>query len=280
MRTLYSEWIFSMRIGVVGYGIVGRAIAYGFRLKGRRVYINDPFLTARRFYEKDVLMRECDLVFVCVQTPMKPDGNMDLVPLERAVTELSDSAPDLGRHKKPNAVVVIKSTVIPGTTIKFASQFPNLKFAANPEFLRATHARRDFLHQRRIVIGSFDERITKKVAEAYEGWECPIVATDPTTAETVKLLSNCFLTLKVAYACEAARICEVLGVNAKEVMDIVCMDPRIGTSHLDPTLGKLPRNSMCLPKDTSALIQDLESRGHSPQLIKTAYAIGVEKETS
>jgi len=255
-----------MKIGVVGYGTVGKAVAYGFRLKGHRVYVNDVVLRNRQVCEKDFLMRECSLVFVCVQTPPKPSGIMDLSSLEQAVRELNDSVSDSGRSETLDSVVVIKSTVVPGTTVKFESKFPDLKFAVNPEFLRMKRARRDFVHQRRIVIGSSGKEITKKVAEAYESWKCPIVTTDPTTAETVKLLSNCFLTLKVAYACEAARICEVLGVNAKEVMDIVCMDPRIGTSHLDPTLGKVPRSSVCLPKDTSALIQDLESRGHSPQL--------------
>ena len=127
------------------------------------------------------------------------------------------------------------------------------------------------------MIGSSHREITKKVVKAYKAWKCPIIETDPTTAETAKLISNCFLTLKVAYACEAAKICGVLGVNAKEVMDIVCMDPRIGKSHLDPTLGPVSKESACLPKDAMALIQDLESRGCNPLLIKTAYAMGVEK---
>jgi len=266
-----------MKIGVVGYGTVGKAVAHGFRLKGHRVYVNDVILRNREVSEKDFLMRECNLVFVCVQTPLKPSGIMDLSPLEQAVTELNDSVSDSGRNETLDSVVVIKSTVVPGTTLKFESQFPDLKFAVNPEFLRMKHACRDFLRQERIVIGSSDKEITKKVSKAYKRWKCPIITTDPTTAETAKLLSNCFLTLKVAYACEAAQICGVLGVNVKEVMDIVCMDPRIGTSHLDPTLGPVPRESPCLPKDAIALIQDLERRGCDPLLIKTAYAIGVEK---
>jgi UDPglucose 6-dehydrogenase len=266
-----------MKIGIVGYGIVGKAVSYGFRLRGNEVYVNDPILRNRGIHEKGYLMHECSLVFVCVQTPVKPDGSMDLTALERAVAELNASVSVSKGKEISDPVIVIKSTVIPGTTRKLASRFPNLKFAVNPEFLRVKHACRDFLRQERIVIGSSDKEITKKVAKAYKRWKCPIIATDPTTAETAKLLSNCFLTLKVAYACEAAQICGVLGVNAKEVMDIVCMDSRIGTSHLDPTLGPMPRESPCLPKDAIALIQDLESRGCSPLLIKTAYAVGVEK---
>jgi UDPglucose 6-dehydrogenase len=266
-----------MKIGVVGYGTVGKAVAHGFRVKGHRVYVNDVILRNSEDCEKDFLMRECNLVFVCVQTPIKPSGIMDLTPLEQAVTELDDSVSDSGWNETFDPVVVIKSTVVPGTTLKFESEFPNLKFAVNPEFLRMKHARRDFLHQERIVIGSSDKEIATKAAKAYKRWKRPIITTDPTTAETAKLLSNCFLTLKVAYACEASQICGVLGVNAKEVMDIVGMDPRIGKSHLDPTLGPVPRESPCLPKDAMALVQDLESRGCNPLLIKTAYAIGVGK---
>ena len=267
-----------MRIGVVGYGTVGEALAYGFKVKGHRVYINDPRLLGdKKFCEKGFLMRTCDLVFVCVQTPSNQDGSIDLTYLEQAVAELSDSASNLERDRPRDPIIVIKSTVAPGTTLKLATRFSKLKFAVNPEFLRMKHARNDFLYQDRIVIGAAEAEIANTVARAYKKWKCQIINTDPSTAETVKLLSNCFLALKVAYACETARICRVFGVDAKEVMDIVCMDPRIGKSHLDPTLGPIPRESPCLPKDVSILIKELEQRGYSSLLVKTAYDVAVEK---
>lgn len=267
-----------MKIGVVGYGTVGRAVARGFKLRGHSVFVDDPILK-NKSYEASFLVRECALTFVCVQTSVRQDGSMDLSYLERALTDIEEGVSSSLGGRSSGSIIVIKSTVVPGTTLKFASRFPSLEFAVNPEFMRAKHALGDFLYPDRIVIGASDGRTAKRVAEAYRKWRCRILATDPTTAETVKLLSNCFLTLKVAYACEAAQICQVLGVKAEEVMDLVCMDPRIGKSHLDPTLGPIRLDSPCLPKDTSALVRALEGSGYDPRLLKAAYAIGVEDES-
>lgn len=270
-----------MKIGVVGYGVVGKAVAHGFRLRGHEVYVNDlKPLEDEKIYEKSFLINRCDIIFICVPTPPKSDGAMNLTYVEQAVDELHNSASalDLKRGDTNDLIVVIKSTVVPGTTHKLASKFPMLRFAVNPEFLRMKYASHDFLNERRILIGARNQEIAKKVAKAYEKWRCPVIITDLDTAETIKLVANCFLTLKVAYACEVANICRVMGVDAKEVMGVVCLDPRIGKDHLDPSTGPIPRSSHCLPKDISALIRHLGSKGYESKLLKVAREVGVESD--
>ena len=258
-----------MRIGVVGYGVT-----QGFRSKGHDVYVNDiRQFKSEKIYDKKFLMDGCDLIFICVPTPSKPDGNLDLTYIEQAIEDLHSYR----RCDSNNPIIVIKSTVIPGTTLSLASKYPKLKFAFNPEFLRMKHALHDFLYPDRNVIGACSIEIAKKVSKAYEDWKCRMIITDLNTAETIKLVANCFLTLKVAYACETNNICNVLGLDAKEIMDAVCIDNRIGTDHLDPSKGPIPRNSPCLPKDTSGMIRFLESKGYDSKLLRAAYAAGIEK---
>jgi UDPglucose 6-dehydrogenase len=270
-----------MKIGVVGYGVVGKAVTHGFRLREHEVYVNDlKPLEDEETYAKEFLINRCDLIFICVPTPAGSDGAMNLTYVEQAVDELHKSARTLGlkRNDANRPIVVIKSTVVPGTTRKLAHRFPMLRFAVNPEFLRMKYASHDFLNERRIVIGACEQEIAKKVAKAYKRWRCPTIITDLDTAETIKLVANCFLTLKVAYACEVANVCKVIGVNAKRVMDAVCLDSRIGKDHLDPSAGPIPRDSHCLPKDISALICYLESKGYESKLLKIAREAGVESD--
>jgi UDPglucose 6-dehydrogenase len=264
-----------MKIGIVGSGTVGRTVASGFRFKGHDVYVNDLKRHKReKNYDKKFLMDSCGLVFVCVPTPSKLDGSLNIVYVEQAVKELYN----VRRHGDDNPIIVIKSTVIPGTTLRLANRFPALEFASNPEFLQMKHALHDFLHPERIVIGARSVKIADEVAKAYEGWSCPIITTDLSTAETIKLVANCFLVFKVACSCDVASFCKVLGVNAKKVMDVVCLDSRIGSSHLDPSKGPIPRNSHCLPKDLSGMIRYLETKGYNSKLLKTAYDVGIKKE--
>jgi UDPglucose 6-dehydrogenase len=264
-----------MKIGIVGNGAVGKATALGFKSGGHDIYINDLRQPEnQKIYEKKDLMDNCNLVFVCVPTPPKIGGSLDLSCVEQAIEELNSAR----KLDSDNPIIVIRSTVAPGTTRGLAARFPAMKFAYNPEFLRMEHACDDFLHPDRIVIGAHSTDIANEVARAYEGWSCPIIITDLDTAETVKLVSNCFLVYRVAYACEVANFCKVLGVNAKKVMEAVCLDSRIGTSHLDPSKGPIPPNSHCLPKDMFGLIQYLEAKGYSSKLLKTAYDVGIKKE--
>jgi UDPglucose 6-dehydrogenase len=268
-----------MKIGVVGYGVVGKTVAEGFRQKGYEVLVNDlKIISGEKAYEKSYIVANCDLVFICVPTPPRSDGAMDLSSIEQAVDELSKIVEDFVAKKDGfhDPIVVIKSTVIPGTTRTLAAKFPLLKFAFNPEFLRMKHALDDFLNECPIIIGVEDQKVAERVAEAYKDWSSPVIITDFETAETIKLVANCFLTYKVAFACEVANFCKIIGVDAQEVMDAISLDDRIGNDHLDPSAGPIPRDSHCLPKDLFALINYLESNGYRSRLLMIAGEVGIE----
>jgi UDPglucose 6-dehydrogenase len=243
------------KIGIIGYGVVGRAIAHGFKLNRNLVYINDIKPNIENFSKKN-LMALCDYIFICVPTP-ENNGKIDLSFITGVLKELS--------KYKGNPIIIIKSTIVPGTTHKLEQIFP-FKFAVNPEFLRQEKAEKDFMDPSRIVIGASDRQVGKKVLTLFEKWKCPKILTDPITAETIKYISNAFLTYKVAFACEVAHISKIIGVDAKEVMDVVCMDARINSSHLDPTLGPISIDSPCLPKDLISLITYLENKSYSSEL--------------
>lgn len=257
-----------MKIGVVGYGTVGKAVADGFKKKGIEVYVNDivlPFSSSKK-----QLMEHCDYIFVCVQTPTNKYGTIGLAHVFTAIEGLNYYS------DKNNPIIIIKSTIVPGTTEYLINKYPNLRIVVNPEFLRQDYALQDFLDPDRIVIGTSDPFLVPKLEKLYGSFDCPVYITLPTVAELVKYLSNAYLVSKVAFACEAQKICDRFNVDAKKVMSLVYVDRRINRSHLKPSLGPIPKNSPCLPKDLQSLISHLESKGYVSKFLKAIYKGGVE----
>ncbi len=153
-------------IGVVGYGVVGKAVAAGFKQKGHNVFVNDSEITSDN---KTKLALHCDVIFICVPTPRKPDGSADLTCVYQVAEEFSMIAESI--LVPP---LVIKSTVPPRTTCRLNWKYPKLQFLCNPEFLRAEHALEDFLHPDRTVIGALKKHfealgseVEFKVADNY-----------------------------------------------------------------------------------------------------------------
>ena len=250
-----------MKIGVIGFGTVGEAIAKGFNFLGYRVYVNDKEKFA--IYSKKYLMENCDVTFICVQTPPKEDGSIDLSRIYEVIDEVA--------KYKPKSVIVIKSTVTPGTTVKLSKEYPEITFAVNPEFLRHKHALTDFINPSKIVIGAEDRGVAFKISSLYSKIKVPKIITDPTTAETIKYINNAFLSLKVAFSNEVKNICETLKVDPREVMYAVCLDRRINPSHLDPVKGLI--SGKCLPKDLYAIIKLCENKCKTPLLKATSHYI-------
>lgn len=265
-----------MNIGIVGAGIVGRACIEGFRQKGYKVYINDVrHIENFDVVDKKQLVKFCDVIFICVPTPAGARGQIDLVDLNEVVDKLYFFASNGRLTKKP--LIVIKSTVVPGTTKHYEEVYRDMQFACCPEFLRAEHALKDFLDPDRIVIGASTQIIRDKLAEVFAPWSnTPKLFCDPTTAEVIKYMSNAFLVLKVAYSCETKRICDLLGVNAEVVMDGITLDRRINKAHLNPLLGPIASDSPCLPKDLSALLSHLKELGYESSLLQMAFKFGVD----
>jgi UDPglucose 6-dehydrogenase len=262
-----------MIIGIVGYGVVGQAIGEGLRKKGHTIMINDVD-AEKSLCTKEELVTECDVIFICVDTPTNKRG-CDLSRVYEAFNNLHYHIAQKSREGAIDLpVIAIKSTVIPGTTDSLFKMYPRV--CANPEFMRALTAEDDFLRPDRIIVGAYSEEVKEVMSELYNGWDTPLYITKPVVAELAKYLSNAFLVVKVAFSQEVKRICEMVHADPLNVMQLVCMDHRINDSHMNPVFGKIARDSACLPKDMMALIKQLEASGDTPYLLQSAYAMGVE----
>ncbi len=186
-------------IGVIGYGIVGRAVANGFDKHGYEVIVNDieemEVAWPQVYGDKKMIMGVCKFVFICVDTPYR-GGTFDM----RNVFTVCEQLNMYANTTENKPIIVIKSTVLPGTTNELEQRFPDLQFAVNPEFLREKYAEQDFLKPDRIVLGSNSPATITALMYLYDTFDCKhICSMQPQEAELVKFLSNAFLTLKVAF---------------------------------------------------------------------------------
>lgn len=263
-----------MKLGIIGMGVVGKTLEKGFVHKGFEVYTNDLKPDIGNSTKED-LAKECDVVFICVDTPTNSQG-CDLSKVYEAFNDLHYHIAQGMREKIIDPpVVAVKSTVIPGTVDTLYSMYPYV--CSNPEFLREASAMHDFSNPDRIMVGAHSDEVFKVMKEVYSKWSCPMFYSDPKTVELAKYISNAFLVTKVAFSQEVKRIAELLGVDAEEVMQGVCYDHRVNDSHLNPSKGKIPVDSMCLPKDLLALIKQCQSSGYDPFLLMSSACSGVEK---
>lgn len=197
-----------------------------------------------------------DVTFICVGTPSRDDGSIDLSFVEKATTEIAKQLKD----KDDWHLVVVKSTVLPGTTrdnvLPILERFSGKKagrgfgVAMNPEFLREGVAVKDFLDPDRIVIGCYDEKSKHVLDDVYSGFDCPVLFTSLSAAEMIKYASNCLLATKISFINEIGNMCKKLGVDVYEVADGVGLDSRIKRDFLDAGIGW---GGSCFPKDSLAL---------------------------
>lgn len=208
-------------------------------------------------------------IFICVGTPPMTDGSMDPSYLRNASRLIGKAIG--GRKDFP--VIVVKSTVVPGSTedivipaIEEASGLPPTAFGlcVNPEFLREGTMMEDSLKPDRIVIGSRDKRSGDLLQKAYSGFKCRKWRCDLRTAEMVKHATNAFLATKITYANEIANVCGALGLNSDKVLEGMALDPRIGPRFLVPGVGF---GGSCLPKDMRAVVSASKQRGYEPRLL-------------
>lgn len=207
----------------------------------------------------DIAAGNAGIVFLCLPTPGFSDGSTDLRGIERVAAQLRSS-------RTPPSVVVIKSTVPPGTARELADAVgPDAAVVSNPEFLREGSAVHDFLHPDRVVIGSDCPAAARRVAELYREVDAPVLRTDPTSAEIIKHGANFFLAMKLSYANMLAELCDHLGANITDVLRALGRDPRIGSCYLRPGPGW---GGPCLPKDVRALATLESTLGSDLSLVK------------
>lgn len=294
-----------LNISVVGNGYVGLTTAVGLACTGHRVLCIDRDITKvdlinqgespiyeeglrdilRDFVKQDGNLRasldhqeilDTDITIICVGTSCNSDGNIDLSCIE---TSVRDTASVLAT-KDNYHVVIIKSTVTPGTTEHFIIPLlekttgkkvgQELGVVVNPEFLQEGKALRCFLNPDRIVIGESDQTAGNAVEAIYKDFAAPILRTDLTTAEMIKFASNAFLATKISFINEVGNICQKFGVDVYTVAKGMSYDPRIGNRFLEAGTGF---GGSCLPKDLRAFIRASKDMRYYPQLLESVLAV-------
>jgi UDPglucose 6-dehydrogenase len=277
-------------IGVVGAGWVGLVTAACFAELGHRVVVREIVpekVEALRngdipIYEPELseliernrerltfttemseLLDGPRLLFVCVQTPPTYSGDADLSAVQRAVEEIGEPQ---------GKALVMKSTVPVGTGRTIHRDAPDLAYVSCPEFLKEGTAVRDFMEPDRVVIGvdPGDEWAAEAVASVYEPLGAPIVRTDLSSAEMIKLASNAYLATKISFINEIANVCDEVGADVTEVARGMGMDPRIGSRFLNAGLGF---GGSCFPKDTQALKMLAGNIGYHFQLLNSVIEV-------
>ncbi|HWL99119.1 MAG TPA: UDP-glucose/GDP-mannose dehydrogenase family protein, partial [Nocardioidaceae bacterium] len=202
----------------------------------------------------------CEVVFLCVPTPMGVGGVADLSVVESVIEEV-------GTLLAPGSVVVNKSTVPVGTAQRTAEllERDDVAVVSNPEFLREGSAVHDFLNPDRIVVGCDQQDAAERVAALYARLGAPTVLTDAASAELVKYAANCFLAMKLSYVNAIAELCDRLGADISDVTEGMGYDKRIGQAFLQPGPGW---GGSCLPKDTSAMLQLADAADFEFRLIR------------
>ena len=227
--------------------------------------------------------REAAVIFICVNTPPRPDGEADLTYVELATRRIAE-------HATRDTIITEKSTVPVQTgqwiekTLAIYKKRPGITFdvASNPEFTREGMAVEDFLHPDRIVVGVSSPRAEAALRELYapiaEGrFHCPIhpecrvdravpfLVTDIASAELIKHASNSFLAMKISFANAVADVCEAAGADILQVVKGVGLDKRIGRAFLNAGIGF---GGSCFPKDLRAFVKIAEKSGYDFTLLK------------
>jgi len=237
------------KIGIIGQGFVGSAIREGLD-KFYEVLTYDIEEKKSRNSHKEVIDNS-DIIFLCVPTPMRKSGSCDTRILQKTIEKIEN---EVNRERSP--ILVIKSTVPPGTTENMSS-LTRLDVCFSPEFLTEANSFEDFKNQTRIIIGGprpatgYVKRMFKKAFP-----DIPIVKTGSKTAEMVKYFTNCFLASKVTFANQMFDICQTQDIDYDKVCEYALYDKRIGNTHLlvpGPD-GDRGFGGHCFPKDLAAMI--------------------------
>ncbi len=251
-----------MKIGVIGQGFVGSAIKNGLQ-KSYEVLTYD-IVEEKANATLETVCRDASIIFTCIPTPMRVSGECDTRLLEKVIDNID-------RNRKNNTpIVVIKSTVPPGTTDRISKNY-NFPICFSPEFLTEANSFEDFKNQTRIIIGG-PRPATGKIKQMFRKVfpEIPIVKTGTKTAEMVKYFTNCFLATKVTFGNQMYQICKESDVDYDKVCEYALYDKRIGNTHLavpGPD-GDFGYGGHCFPKDLSAMIYFAKNADVNPSLFE------------
>jgi UDPglucose 6-dehydrogenase len=293
-------------IAVIGQGFVGGSLTTVFSERGTTVYAYDKAMKLAPGGNRSFILRSrsengedkvftpsnitefvraaesqqdfTNVYFVCVPTPMYPDGSADLTIVESILTELATVPGE--------RIAVVKSTVPPGSTETWNKKYESqgLHVIFNPEFLTEVNAVNDMRNQNRIILGGPRPWINQ-VKQVFQSVfpKVPIIKTSSTTAEMVKYITNNFLTVKVAFANEMAQVCEALDsagldIDYDKVVEYSKYDLRLGDSHwaVPGPDGKRGYGGHCFPKDINAMMSLARTHGVTPTVLEAAWKKNLE----
>ncbi|MCY3411083.1 MAG: UDP-glucose/GDP-mannose dehydrogenase family protein [Candidatus Heimdallarchaeota archaeon] len=209
----------------------------------------------RATLDRDELLANSDIIFLCLATPSSEDGSINLDIMTGEVREIANCMKDKDEYK----VFVVKSTVVPGTTTGIVKDLlesqgkkagEDFGLGMNPEFLMEGLAISNFSDPDRVVIGAIDDRSFEHINELYNTFTCEKMRTSPSAAEMIKYASNSFLALKISYINEIANISEKLEIDVGDVATGMGLDSRISSKFLRAGVGF---GGSCFPKDVKAL---------------------------
>jgi len=249
-------------LGIVGRGFVGSAVEFGFSPQTgcdvNNMYIYDKD-KSKSLHPLENVVLYSDIIFLSVPTPSNSDGSINLSYVEDALQEISEITSDVAQSMVLlDNIILIRSTVTPGTTRKLQQKYQNLNLVFNPEFLTERSANFDFINQTRFILGG-DKKHTNKVADLYRwrfGETIPVIETSYQTAELIKYMNNCFFATKVSFLNEMRQVSDLCEADWNMAVEGFIRDGRIGHSHMNvpgPD-GKFGFGGKCFPKDVSAMI--------------------------
>ena len=268
------------KIGIIGKGFVGSAVQFGFSPSVGcdakvRVYDIDPTKSTHTLEET---INESDFVFLSVPTPSNKDGSINIDMLDDALNNINDVS-------ECKNVILVRSTVTPGTTQKLQMKYIDLNLLFNPEYLTERSAKFDFINQSRFIIGSGEATISKMYSENLAdlfrdrfGESVSILETNYETAEMIKYMNNCFFVTKVSFMNEMYKVAEKSNVDWKQAVSGFVTDGRIGHTHLDvpgPD-GKFGFGGSCFPKDVRAMIKHADGIGVDVNVLKAVWETNLQ----
>ena len=246
-------------IGIIGQGFVGTAVNEGlakhYKIETYDIAKDSTCTSLEDLYDRSTI------IFLCLPTPMEQDGKCHLGIIEPVLEKI---------NKLGKKVIVVKSTIPPGTTEGWNKKYSNIDIVFNPEFLTEANSIEDFKNQNRIIVGGPRPATTKAARVFRKAFpKVPIIKTGSTYAEMVKYVTNTFLATKVSFANEMYQICEYLDIDYDKVIEYAKHDDRLGYSHwnVPGPDGDLGYGGHCFPKDVKALIKVAHDLNISPRML-------------